>query len=81
MVVISKKPRKMKEAIRKRIESKIADANVTIRLILNQSVAVGEHTHTLLDDLEKALKQKAEYEDMSNCLDDFEKRLVNENPK
>ena len=34
-----------------------------------------------LDDLEKALKQKAEYEDMANVLEDFKKKLVNENPK
>ena len=81
IVVIRLKLRKMKDAIKKRIEAKISEADTTIKLILNSSVAVGTHVSTLLDDLEKALKQKAEYEDMANVLEDFKKKLVNENPK
>ena len=49
--------------------------------ILNNSVAVGEHTAKILEDLDKAITKKAENEDKINSLQDFEKTLANEHTK
>ena len=68
-------------ALKKRNEANIAEADAVIMQILNNSVAVGEHTSKILEDLDKAITKKAENEDKINSLQDFEKTLANEHTK
>tara|TARA_B100001123_G_C14357530_1_gene649588 strand:- start:104 stop:340 length:237 start_codon:yes stop_codon:yes gene_type:complete len=76
-----KKGKMILNALKKRYEANIAEADAVIMEILNNSVAVGEHTAKILEDLDKAITKKAENEDKINSLQDFEKTLANEHTK
>tara|TARA_Y100001973_G_C5164456_1_gene315310 strand:+ start:674 stop:883 length:210 start_codon:yes stop_codon:yes gene_type:complete len=58
----------LKEAVIKRLQGKIAEAEFVMKSIEDKSVAVGSHNFELIDDYEKALQMKCEYTDMLESL-------------
>ena len=58
----------LKEAVIKRLESKIADAQFVMDTIEKNAVGVGTHNFELIDDYVKALNMKCEAQEMLSSL-------------
>ena len=62
--------RAMLEALEKRYEAEIAEADTTIKIYLNNSVGIGEHPQHL-DEIDKQLAKIVEAEEKQNALQAF----------
>ena len=62
--------RAMLEALEKRYEAEIAEADTTIKIYLDNSVAIGEHPQHL-DEIDKQLAKIVEAEEKQNALQAF----------
>ena len=59
----------MLEALKKRYEAQIAEAKVTLKIYLSNSVGIGEHPQHL-DEIDKLLGSIAEAEDKLKVIED-----------
>jgi hypothetical protein len=62
--------RAMLEALEKRYEAEIAEADATIKIYLDNSVGIGEHPQHL-DEIDKQLAKIVEAEEKQNALQAF----------
>ena len=62
--------RAMLEALEKKYEAEIAQADATIQIYLNNSVGIGEHPQHL-DEIDKQLSKIVEAEEKQNALQGF----------
>ncbi len=62
--------RSMLEALEKRYEAEIAEADATIKIYLDNSVGIGEHPQHL-DEIDKQLAKIVEAEEKQNALQAF----------
>ena len=62
--------RSMLEALEKRYEAEIAEADATIKIYLANSVGIGEHPQHL-DEIDKQLTKIVEAEEKQNALQAF----------
>ena len=62
--------RAMLEALEKKYEAVIAEADATINIYLNNSVGIGEHPQHL-DEIDKQLSKIVEAEEKQNALQAF----------
>ena len=62
--------RAMLEALEKRYEAEIAEADTTIKIYLDNSVGIGEHPQHL-DEIDKQLAKIVEAEEKQNALQAF----------
>ena len=62
--------RSMLEALEKRYEAEIAEADATIKIYLDNSVGIGEHPQHL-DEIDKQLTKIVEDEEKQNALQAF----------
>ncbi len=62
--------RAMLEALEKKYEADIAQADATIQIYLNSSVGIGEHPQHL-DEIDKQLSKIVEAEEKQNALQAF----------
>ena len=62
--------RAMLEALEKRYEADIAQADATIQIYLNSSVGIGEHPQHL-EEIDKQLSKIVEAEEKQNALQAF----------
>ena len=62
--------RAMLEALEKKYEAEIAQADATIQIYLNNSVGIGEHPQHL-DEIDKQLSKIVEAEEKQNALQAF----------
>jgi hypothetical protein len=62
--------RSMLEALEKRYEAEIAEADATIKIYLDNSVGIGEHPQHL-DEIDKQLTKIVEAEEKQNALQAF----------
>jgi hypothetical protein len=60
----------MLEALEKRYEAEIAEADATIKIYLDNSVGIGEHPQHL-DEIDKQLTKIVEAEEKQNALQAF----------
>jgi len=60
----------MLEALEKKYEADIAEADATIQIYLNSSVGIGEHPQHL-DEIDKQLSKIVEAEEKQNALQAF----------
>ena len=60
----------MLEALEKRYEAEIAEADTTIKIYLDNSVGIGEHPQHL-DEIDKQLAKIVEAEEKQNALQAF----------
>ena len=60
----------MLEALEKRYEAEIAEADATIKIYLDNSVGIGEHPQHL-DEIDKQLAKIVEAEEKQNALQAF----------
>jgi hypothetical protein len=60
----------MLEALEKKYEAEIAQADATIQIYLNNSVGIGEHPQHL-DEIDKQLSKIVEAEEKQNALQGF----------
>ena len=60
----------MLEALEKKYEAEIAQADATIQIYLENSVGIGEHTQHL-DEIDKQLSKIVEAEEKQNALQAF----------
>jgi hypothetical protein len=60
----------MLEALEKKYEADIAEADATIQIYLNNSVGIGEHPQHL-DEIDKQLSKIVEAEEKQNALQAF----------
>ena len=58
------------EALEKRYEAQIAEADATIKIYLEKSVGIGEHPQHI-DEVDKQLQKIAEAEEKINALQAF----------
>jgi hypothetical protein len=61
----------MLEALKKRYEAQIAEAKVTLKIYLTNSVGIGEHPQHL-EEVDKLLSKIAEAEDKLKALESFQ---------